>query len=245
MQLTSNTKINFSLPLSLPTRVTTKWLKQPIFLFCKVAPGQSTACICESHVPFGNRKCCHQNGNNSTPRSHVNSTYYPINKPASSTTSINGGGTHHSKISTNTHYPAPLAIACPLKAALSSIATQPSPTPTTSKHPPAMPGVSFMGDAFYPLPEPLWEWILNLAFVNMANLEPETWLFENTTHQCLKECKEPTTDMLVWVQCFNMMVAVLSVIPTVHTAGLLCISHKTHTHTHCNIFLTHLGIVLT
>ena len=68
----------------------------------------------------------------------------------------------------------------------------------------------------------------------MANLEPEVWLFENTTDKTiasmfLKDYKEPTTDMLVWVQCFNMMVAVVSAIPTVHTAGLLCISHKTHT----------------
>ena len=149
MQLTSNTKINFSLPLSLATRVTTKWLKQPIFFFCKVAPGQSTACICESHVPFGNRNAVIRMG--IIPAPEAMSTV----QPASPTTSINGGGTHHSKISTNTHYPAPLAIACPLKAALSSIATQPSPTPTTSRHPPAMPGVSFMGDAFYPLPEPL------------------------------------------------------------------------------------------
>ena len=36
MQLTSNTKINFSYPLSPATRVTTQWLKQPIFFlfFC-------------------------------------------------------------------------------------------------------------------------------------------------------------------------------------------------------------------
>ena len=73
MQLTSNTKINFSLPLSLATRVTTQRLKQPIF-FCNVVPGQLTACICESHVPFGNRKCYHQNGNNFSSRSYVNST---------------------------------------------------------------------------------------------------------------------------------------------------------------------------
>ena len=78
----------------------------------------------------------------------------------------------------------------------------------------------------------------------MANLEPETWLFEYTYTFFFKDCKEPTTGMLMWVQCFNMMVAVLSAI-TVHTAGLSCISHKTRTHAHCNIFLTHLGIVLT
>ena len=111
MQLTSNTKINFSLPLSLATRVTTQWLKQPIF-FCNVVPGQLTACICESLVPFGNRKCCHQNGNNSSPRSHVNS----INLLPPPLVSMEEAPITPLLHVAPTHYPALSAVACVLKA---------------------------------------------------------------------------------------------------------------------------------
>ena len=71
-----------------------------------------------------------------------------------------------------------------------------------------------MGDALCPLPEPLRKRILNLEFVDMADLQPEAWLFEDATDKSIasifKKRKEPITDILVWVQCFNAMVAVLS-----------------------------------
>ena len=94
-----------------------------------------------------------------------------------------------------THYPAPLAIASPLKAALSSIATQPSPTPTTSRHPPAMPGVSFMGDAFYPLPLRMNSKPSVCEHGQLGARNLAVW--EHYTSMFLKDCKEPTTDMLV------------------------------------------------
>ena len=71
-----------------------------------------------------------------------------------------------------------------------------------------------MGDALCPLPEPLQNRILNLEFMDMADLQPEAWLFEDATDKSIasifKKRKEPITDILVWVQCFNAMVAVLS-----------------------------------
>ena len=48
-----------------------------------------------------------------------------------------------------------------------------------------MPGGSFMGDPLCPLPEPLRKRILNLEFVDMADLQPEAWLFEDTTHKSI------------------------------------------------------------
>ena len=69
-----------------------------------------------------------------------------------------------------------------------------------------------MEDALCSLPEPLRKQNLNLEF--MANLQPEAWLFEDTTDKSIalifKKHNEPITDILVWVQCFNAMVAVLS-----------------------------------
>ena len=71
-----------------------------------------------------------------------------------------------------------------------------------------------MGDTLCSLPEPLRIQILNLEFVDMADLQPEAWLFEDTTDKSIalifKKCNEPITDILVWDQCFNVMVAVLS-----------------------------------
>ena len=71
-----------------------------------------------------------------------------------------------------------------------------------------------MGDTLCPLPEQLRKRILNLEFVDMDDLQPEAWLFEDTTDKSItsifKKRKEPVTDILVWVQCFNAMVAVLS-----------------------------------
>ena len=40
-----------------------------------------------------------------------------------------------------------------------------------------------MGDALCPLPEPLQKRILNLEFVDMADLQPEAWLFGDTTEK--------------------------------------------------------------
>ena len=65
-----------------------------------------------------------------------------------------------------------------------SIATQSIPTPAEN-HPTAMQGGSFMGDALCPLPEPLRKRILNLEFVDMADLQPEAWLFEDTTDKSI------------------------------------------------------------
>ena len=62
-----------------------------------------------------------------------------------------------------------------------------------------------MADALCLLPEPLGKGTLNLKFVDMANLQPEAWLFENTTDKStasiFKKCKEPITDILDTTYC--------------------------------------------
>ena len=72
-----------------------------------------------------------------------------------------------------------------------------------------------MGDTLCPLPEPLWKRILALEFVDMSDLQPEAWLFEDGTHEkgiasIFRKRKEPVTEILTWVQCYNAMVAVLA-----------------------------------
>ena len=79
----------------------------------------------------------------------------------------------------------------------------------------AMPGGSFLGDALCPLPEALRKRILNLEYVDMADLQPEAWLFEDGTQDkaitsVFKKRREPVTDILVWVQCYNALVGVLT-----------------------------------
>ena len=78
-----------------------------------------------------------------------------------------------------------------------------------------MPAGMFMGDSMFPLPENLRRKILNLEYIEMADLRPEAWMLEEeftdkTLAALFKHRKEPVTDILVWVQCYASLVAVLA-----------------------------------
>ena len=72
-----------------------------------------------------------------------------------------------------------------------------------------------MGDTMLPLPENLRRKILNLEYVEMADLCPEAWMLEEeftdkTLAALFKRRNEPVTNILMWVQCYASLVAVLA-----------------------------------
>ena len=72
-----------------------------------------------------------------------------------------------------------------------------------------------MGDNTLPIPENIANKILKLDFVDMAELCPESWLFESETQEktlssLFKKRKQPVTDILIWTQCFASYTAVLA-----------------------------------
>ena len=78
-----------------------------------------------------------------------------------------------------------------------------------------MPKGMFMEDTMLPLPENLRRKVLNLEYVEMADLRPEAWMLEeeftDKTLAALFKCrKEPVTNTLVWVQWYASLVAVLA-----------------------------------
>ena len=79
----------------------------------------------------------------------------------------------------------------------------------------------FLGEGFVPLTAKLVQRVVNLEFVEMYELLPESWLVaegndsEGGGHEKLlalfpKRRRAPVTDVLVWVQCFSAMVGALS-----------------------------------
>ena len=78
-----------------------------------------------------------------------------------------------------------------------------------------VPTGTYVGEGVLPVPERLAKKILNLEFVEMRELMPETWLMEEEERSrptwCLPRQKNaPVTDILQWLQCFAAMVGVLS-----------------------------------
>ena len=66
----------------------------------------------------------------------------------------------------------------------------------------------------FPIPESIVKKILRLEYVDMAELKPNAWLLHSEEPDNLstlfRKKKEPVTDILVWVQCFSAMVAILA-----------------------------------
>ena len=65
------------------------------------------------------------------------------------------------------------------------------------------------------LPANLIKRILGLEFINMAELIPDTWRYlEEDTLKCChhgkRQQRDPVTDMLLWVECYSSVVAVLA-----------------------------------
>ena len=82
---------------------------------------------------------------------------------------------------------------------------------------PALPAGGYMGEGLLPIPEKTVKKILELAFVEMRDLMPETWPREEEESSGLrnvlilpKKRAAPVTDIGTWVQCFAGYVSVLS-----------------------------------
>ena len=97
-------------------------------------------------------------------------------------------------------------VAAPLN--LSSIMTAPIPialpVPTTS--------YTYQQE----LPSKLVKKILDLEFVEMAELVPDSWREEEADYQCCSTHtphtprRDPVTNIFLWVECYSSLVAVLS-----------------------------------
>ena len=85
----------------------------------------------------------------------------------------------------------------------------------------AVPAGMFLGEGLVPLPEKLVQRIINLEFVEMSELMPESWLAAEggdvdvsgqtkVVSLFPRRRRAPVTDIMVWVQCFAAMVGVLS-----------------------------------
>lgn len=68
--------------------------------------------------------------------------------------------------------------------------------------------------SFQDLPPKLVKRILNLEFIDMTKLIPESWKFMDEDagccHQNRASRKGPVTDILLWVECYSTLVAVLA-----------------------------------
>ena len=68
--------------------------------------------------------------------------------------------------------------------------------------------------AFFPIPETICTKIVNLEFIDMADLKPSSWLLHNEESEKaafpFKKKKEPVTDILVWIQCYAAMATILA-----------------------------------
>ena len=100
-----------------------------------------------------------------------------------------------------------------------SVVSVPSASPaiaqlaTIAKPQVVVPAGMFLGEGLVPLPAKLVQRVVNLEFVEMYELLPESWLVaegsdsESGGHEKLlalfpKRRRAPVTDVLVWVQCF-------------------------------------------
>ena len=76
-------------------------------------------------------------------------------------------------------------------------------------HQASQPSTLTTAATFFPVPEAISKKILNLEFVDMAELKPTAWLLhtESTDKAAnpFKRSKEPVTDILVWIQCYSAM----------------------------------------
>jgi hypothetical protein len=68
-----------------------------------------------------------------------------------------------------------------------------------------------MGDGLAPLPQKLVKRIVELGFVEMADLLPEAWLLKESSMEAqLRHQRGPITDITIWVQCFATFMGALA-----------------------------------
>ena len=69
--------------------------------------------------------------------------------------------------------------------------------------------------ASYTLPQKLVKRILELEYVDMADIVPDSWRFQEEEpnrccHQQKRQRQGPVTDILSWVECYSSLIAVLA-----------------------------------
>lgn len=109
--------------------------------------------------------------------------------------------------------PASLRSGLPTFTAMSTMSARPL-TSVGVLHPPAS---TFSSSAdpgnSWPLPEKLVRKILALEYVDMADLVPDRWQYQEEESKCCHQHKRPRrgpiTDILVWIECFAFMVEIL------------------------------------
>ena len=92
-------------------------------------------------------------------------------------------------------------------------ATQPPPDQGGTTQAQTAAGQMLMASAtFFPIPENICTKIINLEYVDMAELKPTNWLLHSDETEKasfpFKKRKEPVTDILVWVQCYSAMASI-------------------------------------
>ena len=69
-------------------------------------------------------------------------------------------------------------------------------------------------NTFQDLPQKLIKRILNLEFIDMSELIPESWKFMEEEISCCHQNRSShrglVTDILLWVECYSTLVAVLA-----------------------------------
>ena len=109
----------------------------------------------------------------------------------------------------------PPSLTATLPALTVPAATQPSPDHSVATQLQIMARHAPMASsALFPIPEHICTKIVNLEYVDMAELKPSSWLLNNEDTEKasfpFKKRKEPVTDILVWVQCYSAMVSILA-----------------------------------
>ena len=96
--------------------------------------------------------------------------------------------------------------------------------PATGPGAPGMPAGMFMGDIMMPIPEHLATKILSLQYIDMSELRPEAWLFEdepaeNLWLHSLKGAKSQS--QTYWCGCNVLHLMLLSWYRSTHSAPLI------------------------
>ena len=103
----------------------------------------------------------------------------------------------------------------PLTSMPSGLAVAPSITSLIPPVTPSTPTLTARTSYSFPLPEKLVKRILDKEYVDMAVLVPDSWRFQDEEqnkccHQNRHLRRRPVTDILLWIECYASMVAVLS-----------------------------------
>ena len=100
-------------------------------------------------------------------------------------------------------------IAATQTAAMPMLAAAPQPAPTNAADCFGL----YLGDGVMPIPQKLVNKIVALEYIEMKQLLPESWLFEDNAHCCDKRDrpkKPEITNIFSWLHCYSALVGVLA-----------------------------------